>query len=106
MLVRITPAAQSDVSKAHAHYEAARPGLGNEFVESVDQTIEKIGRNPLVYRKIMGENRRCNIERFPYALFFRVKDDVIVVACLHANRGPKLVKERGTGVIPIRPPKP
>jgi plasmid stabilization system protein ParE len=106
VLVRITAAAQADIYKAHAHYEAARPGLGNEFVESVDQSIEKIGRNPFGYRKIAGENRRCIVERFPYALFFRVKGDAIVVACLHASRGPKLVKERGSGVVSIRPPKP
>jgi plasmid stabilization system protein ParE len=104
VLVRITPAARADISKGHAHYEAARPGLGNEFVENVDQAVEKIGRNPLAYRKVFGENRRLNLERFPYALYFRVKNDAIVVACIHQRRDPKFTKERGSGVIPFPDP--
>jgi plasmid stabilization system protein ParE len=102
--VRVSPAARADISKAFLHYEAARPGLGTEFVGNIDAAIEKIGRNPLAYRKIFRENRRCNVDRFPYALYFRVKNDVVVVACLHAKRDPKLTKERGSGVIPFPEP--
>jgi plasmid stabilization system protein ParE len=99
--VTISPAAKADIAKAYAWFESARPGLGIQFIESVDQAAEKIGRNPLTYRKVKGQNRRVNLERFEYALFYRVEGEAIVVACVHSRRDPKLVKERASGVTPI-----
>jgi len=64
----------------------------------------KIALNPTGYRKVFGENRRCTLEQFPYALWFKVENDVIVVGCLHAKRDPKLAKERRSGVIPLPEP--
>jgi toxin ParE1/3/4 len=103
VLVIISPAAKADILKASSWYEAARPGLGTSFLQRVDEAVEKIGRNPLTYRKVKGQNRRLNLERFPYALFYRVEGDAIVVACVGARRDPELVKERASGVVPIRP---
>jgi toxin ParE1/3/4 len=101
--VIISPPAKADIRKASLWFEAARPGLGTKFVESVDQAVAKIARNPLTFRKVRGENRRVNLERFEYALFYRVEREAIVVACVHSRRDPKLVKERASGVAPIRP---
>jgi plasmid stabilization system protein ParE len=102
--VRVSPAAKADIAKTFSHYEDARPGLGAEFLGSVDAAIEKIGRNPLAYRKVVGESRRCALDRFPYALFYRVDGDAIVVACIHARRDPAFMRERGSGIIPISEP--
>jgi hypothetical protein len=45
--------------------------------------------------------RRCNIERFPYGVWYRVEDDgSIVIACLHHKRSPRVVGRRA------RNPKP
>ena len=49
---------------------------------------------------------RCNLEQFPYALFFKVENEVIVVACLHSRRHPMLSKERSLGITPNKPPEP
>jgi toxin ParE1/3/4 len=98
--------AKLDVSKAVDWYEAQREGLGTEFIESVDECVGRIGANPLAYRVVSGDNRRANLERFPYALFYKVRDEVVVVACLHAKRSPSLAKERAAGVLEFRKPKP
>jgi plasmid stabilization system protein ParE len=65
------------------------PRTWHKFIESVDQAVEKIGRNPLAYRKVKGQNRRVNLDRFPYALFYRVDGDAIVVACVGAKSSRK-----------------
>jgi plasmid stabilization system protein ParE len=104
--VSLTKAAKRDISDAAEYYEAQRDGLGAEFLESVDEGIGRIGKNPLAYRTVSGTNRRCNLERFPYSLFYKVVDEVVVVACLHGHRAPHLSKERGLGVIEIRKLKP
>lgn len=105
MKVRISRDAKTDIRLASQWYEEQREGLGAEFIDSVDEGIKRIGDNPLAYRVVAGDNRRANLERFPYALFYKVHDDVVVVACLHAARNPRLAIERGAGVTEIRKPK-
>jgi plasmid stabilization system protein ParE len=100
--VIVSPAAKADIRRASLWLESARSGLGSEFLVSVDQAVEKIGRNPLTFRKVKGENRRVNLERFDYALFYRVEGQAIVVAGVHGRRDPKYLKERASGVTPIR----
>ena len=101
MIVRVSPSAKRDISEAFVWYEEKREGLGVEFIERVDQAIERIGLNPLGYQAVSGDTRRVNIEQFPYSLFFKIKNDVVVVACLHAGRDPRLARERTAGVIPF-----
>jgi toxin ParE1/3/4 len=101
--VVLTSNARNDIADAADWYEAKREGLGDEFLSRVDQALESIGSNPLAYRKVSGENRRCSLDKFPYALFFKIEGDAVVVACLHAARNPVLIKERAAGVIEIKP---
>ena len=101
MKLRLIKVAQRDIDKAAEFYERQREGLGSTFLDRVDEGLDRINLNPLGYRKIAGENRRCNLEQFPYALWFKVIDEVIVVGCLHAKRDPRLAKERGSGVMPM-----
>jgi hypothetical protein len=53
--------------------------------------------------RLLGENRRCSLEQFPYALWFKVENDVVVVGCLHAKRDPKLANDFAawTAVAPM-----
>lgn len=101
MTVRVTSAAQGEIDTAAAWYERQQDGLGDKFLNRVEQALEKIGRNPAGYQKLWGENRRCNVERFPYALWFKIAGDAVVVACLDSRRDPRLARERASGVIPL-----
>jgi plasmid stabilization system protein ParE len=101
--VVLTRNARVDIADAADFYESKREGLGDEFLNRVDTALESIGSNPLAYRKVSGENRRVNVEQFPYALFFKIEGHAIVVACLHAARNPALVKERSAGIIEFKP---
>jgi plasmid stabilization system protein ParE len=83
-------AAAADVEEAWLWYEAQREGLGDEFLQVVEEALESIaafpGSAPLVQRDI----RRHLLRRFPYGLFYRlIQDQVVVVACFHAKRSPR-----------------
>jgi hypothetical protein len=80
-------------------------GSGRHYLDRVDQAIDRIALNPAGYAKIAGENRRCNLERFPYALWFKIENDAMVVACLPAKRSPVIAKERGENVIEMPNPE-
>ncbi|MBV8810958.1 MAG: hypothetical protein JO033_19995 [Acidobacteriaceae bacterium] len=89
MTVRVTAIAQAEIDSAAAWYEGQEDGLGGKFLDRIEEALERICRNPGGrYQKVLGENRRCNVERFPYAL----------------------AKERAAGVTSIRlpacPPEP
>jgi len=65
--------------------EAGR-GLGDRFLTAVLDTIDRIALNPKGYAKVIREARRAEVEKFPYSVWFKVKDDVLVIACLHGSR--------------------
>jgi len=91
----LRPAAAADIEDAYQWYERRRDGLGDEFLASVSSCLESIvlqsQQYPIVYRDL----RRALLQRFPYGIFYRVSaDQVLVVACFHARRNPKLWRSR------------
>jgi len=95
MQVLVRPSAAADIEQAFVWYEQRRAGLGNEFLTAAQEALEGIigspTRNPVIYRG----TRRKLLRRFPYAIFYRVYDEVVVViACLHGRRDPKRWKAR------------
>lgn len=87
--------ARRDVLEAHRWYRERSPRLGNRFRDALDATIERIRQNPLGYQVLFRELRRALLRRFPYAVFFRCQDDVVVVvAVLHTRRDPAVWQSR------------
>ena len=86
----VRPAAAADIDEAFLWYEGQRPGLGHEFLATAQAVIDAISEHPLRYPVIRRNTRRALLRRFPYSVYFRVYDEVIVVvACMHARRNPR-----------------
>jgi plasmid stabilization system protein ParE len=48
-----------------------------------------VQRNPQVFPKVHKEVRRVLMRKFPYALFYLIEEEsIVVVACFHAKRDP------------------
>jgi plasmid stabilization system protein ParE len=93
LLVR--PAAAADTEEAYLWYEKQRVGLGEEFLAAVDSLLGEIVAHPTTYPVIYREARRALLHRFPYAVFFRVYGEtVVVLACMHGRRDPTRWKAR------------
>ncbi|HXW13105.1 MAG TPA: type II toxin-antitoxin system RelE/ParE family toxin [Terriglobia bacterium] len=93
LLVR--PAAAADIEEAYRWYERQRRGLGEEFLTGVDAMLQALAEHPAAYAVIYRETRRALLRRFPYAIFYRLYDEtVIVIACMHGRRDPKRWKGR------------
>ena len=79
--------AKKDVANAFEWYESQRPGLGEEFEQAVDETIQLLRILPELGHVVHGEIRRVSVRRFPYALYYRVtRSSIKVRACLHERR--------------------
>jgi len=81
------PEVDLDVAAAFEWYENERDGLGHEFLEELRETYDRIEDGPFNYQHLRSGIRRALVHRFPYAVYFAVEDDVVVVvAVLHASR--------------------
>jgi plasmid stabilization system protein ParE len=81
--------------EADAWYERQRVGLGEEFLSSVDACIEFICRFPKTGAIVYESYRRALVRRFPYAVYFESKDELVIVyGVLHTARDPNKWRER------------
>jgi plasmid stabilization system protein ParE len=87
LLVRLE--AEADIAEAALWYEARAAGLGWEFVLELRAAIERAADRPRAFLLLRErpEVRRVLARRFPYRVFFIVRDDAVVVfAVIHAAR--------------------
>jgi plasmid stabilization system protein ParE len=83
------------VDDALAWYERDRPTLALEFLAELRASFDRIADGPFRYPHLRSGVRRALVKRFPYAVYFTVEDDVIlVVAVVHTSRNPAAWQRR------------
>ena len=93
--VRFHLEAEAEMTEAAAYYEAQEPQLGRRFLFLVQDAVNRIQVNPLLYRPIEGDVRRCLVRTFPFSVLFRIgADEYVVVAVMHLHRDPQYWKTR------------
>jgi plasmid stabilization system protein ParE len=93
--VNLLPEAQEDIVSAYIWYETARPGLGDEFMNSLRESLIRILEYPSAHPAVGKGLRKARARRFPYQIFYRKKDGKIVVfAVHHDSRNPAEWKKR------------
>ena len=97
--VVVRPTAAVDVEDAFSWYERQRDGLGHEFLDALRTTMDLVLLQPEAFPVLHRNTRRALVRRrFPYALFFRIDGELIVlVACMHAKRHPRRWRSRLDG---------
>lgn len=91
--LRFLPEVEDDAISGYIWYETKAPGLGDEFLRMFYACAGDIPRHPLLYQKAYGEFRRCLLRRFPYALYFIIHNDqIIVTGFFHCARDPRAVE--------------
>ncbi len=84
------PEVSRELREAHRWYESQKSGLGDEFLDCVSDTLSRIAQMPAAYALIYRDVRRALVQRFPYAVYYRVVSSrVIVTAVFHSRRDPK-----------------
>ena len=88
------PEAQGEVLAVGRWYDARRAALGVDFAAEVRATVDRIVENPWAYQRVRGETRRAVLNRFPYALYYRVTVEEIVVLAVHGRQDPSRWRRR------------
>jgi hypothetical protein len=87
------PIVEEDALAGYIWYEEKAHGLGGEFLRVFYACAREIPRNPLLYPKVYGEFRRRLLRRFPYAIYFRIEDEMVIVFGLfHCARDPRIIR--------------
>ena len=95
MKLRLTLAAEANIDIVLSWYRERGRDLAGQFMAEFDRCLESIERNPLSFAKVHLDIRRILLRRFPYCVFFiATEDEVVVLACLHGHRDPKIWKGR------------
>ena len=90
MKARFLSTAELELKEAIEFYEAAREGLGAEFLTEIESTVSLIEAHPLAWMALSPRTRRCRTSRFPYGLFYQVRsDEILIVSVMDLRRDPK-----------------
>jgi plasmid stabilization system protein ParE len=86
-LVRLRPEVELDILLAAGWYESQRQGLGAAFIDEISQVVASLAGNALLYAELFDGIRRVFAKRFPYAVYFKlIADEVVVISILHMRR--------------------
>lgn len=86
MRIRYTDKALFDLEIAFDWYENQFPGLGLEFLDCIEEKIQKIKDMPKAYPVHHENFRRALLRRFPFSIFFTVEEQIIVLHAIFDNR--------------------
>jgi plasmid stabilization system protein ParE len=89
------PEVPKELDEAYSWYESQELGLGDDFLEQVDEALDRVCQMPESYPTAYRDVRRAVIRRFPYTIYYRiVSSRVIVTAVFHGRRNPKAWQTR------------
>lgn len=80
--------AADDIQKARNFYERLESGAGKYFSDSIISELQKLSNTGGIHPVMLGHYRMLS-SKFPYAVYYRIKQDLIeVVAVLDMRRNP------------------
>ena len=79
MTFRFLSPAESDLTQAMDYYDRASPGLGLEFLNEVERTVQRILLNPEDWTEVSAHSRTCRTRRFPYGVFYSIQEGEVVI---------------------------
>jgi len=72
MRLEYHPNVKLELEQARDFYEQQIPGLGAKFIDEFERQVLQIAGMPKRFRIIQADTRRALMNRFPYAIYFRL----------------------------------
>ena len=101
MKIEILASASRDLIDGYHFYEKQTGGLGNYFLDSLYSDIDSLMINAGVHAVFFGKYHRLLSKRFPFAVYYRTRDQAVkVYAVLDCRRSPVWIREKlGQGLL-------
>ncbi len=87
--MRVTwhPQAEEELIESARFYDQRVAGLGADFLDAVDATIDQIASDPQRFQIVEHGIQRCRMKRFPYCVYFRyVSSGIRILIVKHHSR--------------------
>ena len=95
MTYRFHPGALDEYLDGIRWYAAKDTGLGEAFVDDVEEGVHRIVSHPQAWQPLEGGIRRCLLKRFPFAIYYAIEGEaVLVYALMHTSRRPDCWRNR------------
>jgi plasmid stabilization system protein ParE len=93
--IRLLTAARRDLFDGFRFYEKQAEGIGRYFLDSLYSDIDSLLIDAGVHPLHFGKYHRLLSKRFPFAVYYRVEHDtVLVYAVLDCRRNPAWLRDR------------
>ena len=87
--IRFRSIAEEEVAAVAIQYEAEVKGLGSQFLDVIEHTLENISHFPKMYQTIDTEIHRAVVRHFPYHIFYTIDgEDIIILGFRHSHQDP------------------
>ena len=89
--------AQIELDEIFIWYEEQKIGLGLDFINEFEATINKITHNPYYASYIEIDARSASLKKFPYEIIYRIDEvnwQVRIIAIIHQRRNPTWFRRR------------
>jgi plasmid stabilization system protein ParE len=87
--IQFHPEAEAEMIDAAVWYENQQKNLGGRFLATVQDGLNRIKINPLLFAIAEGRARQCILHTFPFSIIFEIHETtLIVLAVMHHRRDP------------------
>jgi toxin ParE1/3/4 len=87
--VVLRPEASQDIEEARDYFETKQAGLGQVFLDRLNELLARIAAMPEIYGLAWRNVRAARLRRFTYVAYYRMLNDrVEVLALMHGGRNP------------------
>jgi toxin ParE1/3/4 len=99
--LRILDEAREELRQSAHWYEDKRSGLGDDFLDAVQNAFELIEQHPKRFKRLKTKDpdreiRRLLLKRFPFLIVYEIlPEEILVVAVAHGKRKPNYWENRG-----------
>ncbi len=95
MKLHILEAASDDLVEGFHFYERGEQGIGDYFLSCLYSDIESLKIFGGIHRRVYKNLHRSLSKRFPFAIYYTVENDTIIVrAILDCRRNPSWIRSR------------
>lgn len=87
--IKVLSEAQSNIDEAMQWYFERSNTAALNFLDEIDITISNIKDNPYAYPLKLDNIRYTKINKYPYAIFYRInKKEIVILKIYHLKREP------------------
>jgi len=79
MILYYTTRAKQDVEEAFLWYKKQQKGLGNDFLDCMEKTLNDMMDFPEIYPVCYKKFRRALLHKFPFSVFYTIEHYKIVI---------------------------